>query len=196
MRNFKYSVILPVVLFMCLLLSGACKRHYTPKPEGFIRIDLPEKKYLSFDSTCPFSFEYPAYAAVNPDHSRITEPCWLNIDFNRFHARIYLSYHNVGNDLAMLMEDSRTFAYKHTIKADAIEESLISFPERHVYGVLYDIKGNAASSIQFYLTDSTRHFIRAALYFNSQPNYDSLAPVVEFIREDVIHLAETLVWSK
>jgi gliding motility-associated lipoprotein GldD len=194
MHYFRYSAF--VFLLSAILLEGSCKRHYTPRPEGFIRIDLPEKKYQNFDSTCPFSFAYPVYATINPDHSRITEPCWLNIDFSRFHARIHLSYHQVGDDLAMLMEDSRTFAYKHSIKADAIEESIISYPERHVYGILYDIQGNAASSVQFYLTDSTRHFIRAALYFNIKPNYDSLAPVIEFIREDVIHLTETLVWSK
>ena len=182
-------VILMVMSFIC------CKRHYTPKPAGYLRIDLPEKAYREYDSTCPFSFEYPVYGKIIVDTSRIAEPCWINIEFPRFGGKIHLSYKTVNKNLNTYIEDSRTLAYKHTVKADAITETLYSSDERKVYGLLYEIKGDAASNVQFWVTDSSRHFLRGSLYFNVQPNADSLAPVINFVRDDIIHLVETLKWK-
>jgi gliding motility-associated lipoprotein GldD len=180
-----------------LLLSSfaGCKHHYTPKPAGYLLIDLPEKAYQIYNSSCPYTFEYPLYGKIIPDTSRIAEPCWINIEFPQFAGKIHISYKPVNNNVNTYIEDCRTLAYKHTVKADAIKETLYTDDERKVYGLLYEIKGDAASNVQFYLTDSTRHFLRGALYFNVRPNADSLAPVIDFFREDIMHLIETLEWK-
>ncbi len=143
----------------------------------------------------PYTFEYPSYGKIVPDTDYITEPCWINIDFPEFDGKIHISYKEVNQNLNDFIEDSRTLTYKHTIKAEAIKETVYTNPERKVHGILYDIKGNAASSIQFYLTDSNAHFLRGALYFNVQPDRDSLAPVISFIREDIIHMVESFAWK-
>jgi len=110
-------------------------------------------------------------------------------------GKIHLSYKTIHNNFNELMEDSRRLAYKHTIKADAINEQMFIDDEKHVFGILYDIQGDAASSIQFFATDSTTHFLRGSLYFNVIPNKDSLAPVVSFVKKDIIKLMETLSWT-
>ena len=184
--------ILPLTV---ILTTTGCQRTYTPKPEGYLRIDFPEKAYRLFDSACPYSFEVPVYAYVVPDTDRFSEPYWVNIDFPRFDGKIHISYKKVRNNLDRYTEDSRTLAYKHSIKADAIKETLYGNDSSHVYGILYEIKGNAASSLQFFVTDSTRNFLRGSLYFNVQPNKDSLAPVISFFREDIINLMETVRWK-
>jgi gliding motility-associated lipoprotein GldD len=185
-----------ILIWAILLLSLlCCKRHYTPKPAGYLRIDFPEKTYQIYNSSCPFTFEYPLYGKIIADTSRIAEPCWINIEFPSFGGKIHISYKPVSNNVNVYIEDSRTLAYKHTVKADAISETLYTNDEKKVYGLLYQIKGDAASSVQFYLTDSTRHFLRGSLYFNVQPNADSLAPVIDFFMEDIMHLVETLEWK-
>lgn len=167
-----------------------------PKPRGYFRIDLPEKKYQSYNSDCPFAFEAPAYAFIHPDDAKNAEPCWLNIDFPRFKGRIHISYKQIENNLSTYLEDAHSLAAKHQLKASAISEMVVKHDSIKVYGLIYDIEGNAASSLQFYLTDSTRNFLRGALYFIAPPNSDSLAPVVEFIRKDVFRLIDTFHWKK
>jgi gliding motility-associated lipoprotein GldD len=185
-------VICGVVL---LFFFSACKRNYTPKPRGYFRIDLPEKGYKIYQSNCPYKFEYPVYGTIRTDNSYNSEPCWINIEFPAYNAKIHISYKPVYNNIALLLEDSHALAYKHTIKAQEIQEKLFTYEKRKVYGMIYEIKGNAASSVQFFLTDSTSHYLRGALYFNLQPNADSLAPVIHFFKEDIIHLIETLEWE-
>ena len=185
-------------LFLLLLLcggTGACKRTYTPKPHGYFRISFPEKEYVVYEGPCPYSFEYPVYARVERDREPEAAPCWLNISFPDFHGKLHLTYKEVGQDLGRMLEDTYSLAYKHTVKADAIHERAFRDTVREVYGILYDIRGNAASNVQFYLTDSVRHFIRGALYFKLVPDKDSLAPVIDFIREDIIHMIETFSWK-
>jgi len=181
------------VLFLPAVLTG-CKRTYVPKPDGYLRIDFPEKEYRLFDTAFPYSFEYPVYGSIIPDTDPNTEPYWVNIDFPDFNGQIHISYKPVRGDLDKFTEDSRTLAYKHSIKADAIRETVYADEEAGVYGLLYEIKGNAASSLQFYATDSNRNFLRGSLYFNVQPNKDSLAPVIAFFKDDIIHLIETVRW--
>jgi gliding motility-associated lipoprotein GldD len=177
------------------MLATSCRQNYTPKPRGYLRIDFPEKEYTRFDSSCPYSFSYPVYSRVVPDDDYNSEPCWINIEFPSFEGKIHISYKKVKGNLFEYMEDSRSLAYKHTIKADAIRETVYSDPEANVHGILYDIRGNAASSLQFYLTDSNRHFLRGSLYFNVLPNKDSLAPVIAYFREDIIYLIESFEWK-
>lgn len=132
---------------------------------------------------------------MEKDKDRNAEPCWFNLVFSKYNATIHLSYKDVNKNLSQFIEDAHTLAYKHTIKADAIEENRIVDNRRKVYGLIYDIKGNAASSVQFYVTDSLRHFLRGSLYFNVAPDKDSLAPAIDFFRKDIQHLVETIEWK-
>ncbi len=188
--------------FIVLLLSGfvlfSCGENYSPKPRGYFRIDIPEKEYRVFDSVFPYKFEYPVYAKIKADESPSSEPYWADIHYPDFNASIHLSYKEVNSqeDLVLFFEDSRTFANKQIPKATAIRENIVVSPEADVYGLTYEIAGtNAASTYQFYLTDSLDHFLRGALYFNFHPNNDSLAPVISFIKEDIEHFIETLEWK-
>ncbi len=177
------------------IVALACQRNYTPKPRGYLRVEFPVKSYILFDSTCPFVFEHPVYSRIVADNDYNSEPCWLNIDFPLFDGIIHVSYKKVDENLYDYIEDSRALTYKHTIRADAILETVYTNPDINVYGILYDIKGNAASSLQFYLTDSLRHFLRGSLYFNVEPDKDSLAPVIAYFKEDIIHLMESFEWK-
>jgi gliding motility-associated lipoprotein GldD len=184
-----------MVLMLTLIGMGSCRQHHTPKPRGYFRINLPEKEYATFEEEYPYVFEYPNYATIIPDTSANAEKYWLNISFKELNGQIHVSYKAVNNNFNQLMEDSRKLAYKHTIKADAINERMFYDEINNVTGVLYEIKGNAASPMQFYATDSLHHFIRGSLYFNAIPNQDSIAPVVNFIQDDVIRLMESLRWK-
>jgi gliding motility-associated lipoprotein GldD len=185
-----------LISVLVLLTVVGCKQGYTPKPLGYHRIDFPEKEYQVYHSDCPFTFEFPVYGEVRQDLSPGAEPCWLNIQFPEYNGTIHLSYKPVQQNLSKLTEDARSLTYKHTVKAEAISEKLFTKPQRDVHGILYDVKGNAASSLQFFLTDSSNHFVRGSLYFQVQPNKDSLAPVIDFFREDVIHFMESFRWKQ
>jgi len=144
----------------------------------------------------PYRFEIPDYSKILPDKDRLAEPNWVNLQIPAHKAVVHISYKKVENNLGKLMEDSRTLAYKHTIKADAINERTFVNPERKVSGTIYQIEGNAASPLQFYLTDSVHNFLRGALYIREVPNIDSLRPVIDFLTPDVIHLIETTEWTR
>lgn len=169
---------------------------YSPKPRGYSRIDFPAKEYRLYDTTCPYTFEIPVYSQMMADKDAKTEPCWLNLEFPRFKATLYLSYKPVNNNISKYLDDSHDFAKRHQIKATGVDEVVILRDSAKVYGLLFDISGNAASSLQFYLTDSTRHFLRGSLYFNSVPNIDSLKIVVDFLKADVLHMINTTSWKK
>ena len=190
-----------LLLFLCV--SNSCREVAVPKPKGHFRIDLPEKQYLQFNdqsgvrSKMPFSFEYPAYGHLSFQSETGHDPGWFNIEFPSYKAKIYLTYKDVKNDFAGLMEQTYTMNVKnHITKADAISEQPFISQENKVFGILYDLKGNTASAVQFYVTDSISHYLRGSLYFSAEPDPDSLAPVIEFFRDDIIHLIETLKWKK
>lgn len=182
----------------CLLFCSACHQSgYSPKPRGYYRIEFPQKTYLSYSASCPFSFDYPAYARVERDSSQGAEPCWLNVQYPEFQGTLNISYKQIVSVkmFHQLTEDARDFAYKHAVKATNIEEIPISFPARHVYGMYYQIDGNTASSAQFYLTDSNHHYLRAALYFNVEPRIDSIRPVLDFIKKDLDRMISSFQWK-
>ncbi len=167
-----------------------------PKPRGYFRIELPAKEYQELDSIYPYKFEYPVYAVISKDLHSPDQVNWINIDFPAFNARIHVSYKTVENNLDVFTEDSHSLVMKHIPKASAIEEIRIDNELNDIHGIVYDIRGTgAASPYQFYITDSTHHFLRGALYFNTLPNNDSLAPVIEFLKEDIMHLLETAQWK-
>ncbi len=185
-------------LFFSLLFLVACTGgNYTPKPRGYFNIELPKKAYRRFDQGCVFSFDYPVYAKMVADDSRDTRRCWYNLSFPQFNGRLHLTYYDINSkeEYENLVEDARTFAFKHTVKANAIDQKMINYPEQNVYGIYYAIEGNTASSVQFFLTDSTRHYFRGALYFNERPRYDSIQPVVNFIKQDIDRLIGTFRWK-
>jgi len=183
-----------IITTLVVFLAG-CKQKFTPKPRGYFRIDFPVKEYVSMTPGYPYSFEIPAYSYATPDNSQFSEPNWVNIHIPGNKAEIHLSYKPVANNLFVYTEESRELTYKHTQKASAIEERLFVNRGERVYGTIYLISGNAASPIQFYLTDSTHHFLRGALYIRDVPNIDSLKPVIDFLVPDVIRLIETTVWT-
>ncbi|MHC1777428.1 MAG: gliding motility lipoprotein GldD [Lentimicrobium sp.] len=179
-----------------LLIFGSCGEPSTPKPAGYFRIDMPKREYRLLDSIFPYSFEYPVYARISSDIHAPAEANWINIDFPRFKGRLHLSYKAVHNNLNTYTEDAHSLVMKHIPKASAIEEIRIENNAQRIFGLIYDIRGTgAASSYQFYITDSTSHFLRGALYFSVIPNNDSLAPVIDFIKGDIQHLLETVKWK-
>ncbi len=193
-----------VIIFavFVILFSSGCKEKYTPKPRGYFRIDFPEKKYHLLPAGFPYQFEVPDYSRIVEVKNEYNMPFWINVSVPANKAEIHISYYDLApgkttgkTQLNELMEESRTLAYKHTIKADAIEEQVFMNPAKKVYGLIYKIEGNAASPMQFFLTDSTTHFLRGALYIREVPNIDSLGPVIDFLEPDVIRLIETTTWN-
>lgn len=185
-------------IVITLLLAGCGSDHdYSPKPRGYFRIDLPAKAYQQYNGGCPFTFDYPKYAKVELDSMRGSKPCWLNVQFPQFQGTLHLSYEDITSKKMFneLVEDAYLFATKHTSKASSIEQTPISDPARKMYGLYYTIDGNTASNAQFFLTDSTRHYIRAALYFRSEPKLDSIQPVLTFIKKDMDVVIRTLKWK-
>lgn len=189
-RKYKIGI---GILFLGIFL--ACGKPPVPKPRGYFRIDFPLKEYTQFISDCRYSFEIPVYAHMLPSQVSTAEKCWYNMTFKSYKATLYLTYKPVEGDLSAYTEDIRRIVYKHIIKADDIIETPIYRPGKNVYGVLYDIRGNTASAVNFYITDSISGFLSGSLYFNVQPNKDSLAPAIDFFREDIVHLINTFEWD-
>lgn len=194
----KYKLLLLVLI----ILAWGCKEKYTPKPRGFFRISFPEKKYQPIENQFPYQFDIPKYVQVVPDYQNPGQQWWINLEVPENKAEVHISYYNLQNNtkparemLAEFMEETRELAYKHSVKANAIEERIFVNPEDNVFGTVYRIEGNAASPIQFFLTDSTRHFLRGALYIRATPDIDSLKPVIEFLERDVVQIIETTKWK-
>jgi len=193
------KILIPVIAFLLLF---ACKEKYTPKPREYFRIDFPEKKYHALQPGFPYQFDIPDYSEIVPDSDNPNQPYWINVSVPANKAEIHISYYDIPNQknsgrlvLNKFMEEARELAYKHTMKADAIQEQVFMNPAKKVYGLIYKIEGNAASPMQFFLTDSTSHFLRGALYISEVPNIDSLQPVIDFLEIDIIRLIETTTWN-
>jgi len=192
-----------VVLFslLAILLHSCSEPSFTPKPRAYPRVVYPEKAYRQFDENyCQFTFEYPEYTIIQQDSSFFDEepahPCWFNIYFPAFDSKIHCSYYEVGKQKSFerLKLDAFEMADWHNKRANYIDEIKISKPEDQVYGFAFEIQGPAASSFQFFLTDSTEHFMRGALYFNTRAQPDSLAPIVAFVKTDILKMIETFKW--
>ena len=193
-----------ITLLLCVAFAGllsACHGDFTPKQKAYPRVVYPEKRYeLYSPSTCPYEFEKPVYAQIKIDTvfmgKKLLEPCWMNIEFPDFNGTINLTYKEITkeNNLNKLIEDAHKMSFKHSKKANYIDEVLIT-NKNGVGGLLYNVGGDAASNIQFFLTDTTHHYIRGALYFNNEPNTDSMAPVIDFVKKDLDHFLETFKWK-
>ncbi len=183
------------ILSILALMLLSCSRPVAPKPYGYYRITLPEHSYQLFEqNSYPYSFLYSSSATIQLVQYE-NERYWINIVYPTLNASIHCSYKPVRGNLRQLTDDAWEFVFNHAIKASAIPEHAYENPEARTYGVFCELKGNTASPMQFFLTDSTRHFFRGAVYFNCVPNQDSLAPVIEYMQEDVLNLIETLRWN-
>ncbi len=193
--SLKQTVIFILILFVFASCSG--NHDYSPKPRGYYRIVFPKKDYQAYDAGCPFNFLYPKYAVIEPDKIGGTKPCWLNMQFPQFKGTLHLSYEHIQSkkEFNELVEDAHKLSFKHTVKATSIDQGMIAYPDRSVYGIYYTIDGNAASSVQFYLTDSTKNYIRGALYFNTEPRLDSIQPVLTFVKKDVDLMIKSFRWK-
>lgn len=191
-KKLKKSLLILLFTGALALLFVSCT-NYTPKPRGYFRIDLKDKVYDTAHIAEPVIFEYPSNVARIVQHRGEEE--FFDIVYPAYNARVYCSYKSINGNFYEISEDSRKFVYKHVVKADAISEQPYENPEKNMYGILYEIKGNAASQVQFLLTDSVKHFLRGALYFNNRPNKDSIAPVAEYITEDIVRIMESAEWN-
>ena len=185
--NFKF-----LIFNLAVLVFVSCANINTPKPYGYYRITVPDTAYMPFEESCPYSFALSRNAVVQP---RADEPYWMDLWYPALDAKIHCSYKPVRNNLRELTNDALEFVYRNASFASSIPEREYAHPEAQVYGVLFDLEGNTASSCQFFVTDSMHRFFRASVYCNCQPNADSLAPVYEYLRKDVIKMVETFEWK-
>lgn len=195
--EYRLKTILFLFPFLLLYACGSGSKDYSPKPRGYFRIDFPKKTYKTYNGSGPYSFDFPEYAAISKDNTPHADPRWINIDYPQFNGKLHLSYYDIHSpaQFNQLVEDSRTLAFKHTVKATGIDEARIAYPEKSVYGLYYTIEGNTASSAQFFLTDSNKHYLRAALYFDEVPRIDSIQPVLEFVKQDLKVFIKSFRWK-
>jgi gliding motility-associated lipoprotein GldD len=196
MKKTRFFKVLWILGSILMILPVSCKRDYTPKPRGYFRISFPPKSYKTLNLPVPYDFHIPAYSYAEPDSFNLDQPYWLTLQIPSNHAQIHISYIKLNGNLSTHIENSRSLAYKHSEKASSIEEQIFINPINKVYGTLYTIRGNAASPMQFYLTDSITNFLRGALYIKEVPNADSLRPVIKFLSEDVLQLVESTKWKR
>ncbi|NNC69698.1 MAG: gliding motility lipoprotein GldD [Flavobacteriaceae bacterium] len=179
-----------LMLITCIsTILISCKEETLPKPKAFLRLAYNEVDYKKTAASCPYKFEFSEIAVANPN-----EKCWMNIRYPSLKASLNLTYRPIENNLKELLLESEKLTYKHSIKADGISAQPYENNEKNVYGSLLEVTGNAASPLQFHLTDSTKHFITGALYFEVQPNYDSILPAIKYVEKDIKHLMETFEW--
>lgn len=181
-----------VIFIFSSLALLSCGKETTPKPAGDLRLEYPKAQYQKFDPNCNYSFEYSDFAKI----ADAKKPCWYYVNYPSMKAKLFFTYYPIQNDFADHVKEAEKMVYEHTIKASSIDTKSFEYPEKKVYGNFYELKGQSASNLQFYITDSTKHFVTAYLYFNTRPKPDSLAPAVEYIKKDMLHLLDTFEWKK
>ncbi|HBH24383.1 MAG TPA: gliding motility lipoprotein GldD [Cytophagales bacterium] len=192
----RYKVF--IILFPVFLagLTG-CKKSLMPKPKGFNRIVLPDHQYTQLPDSLPYQFEYSGHAKIHADSSWIAERYWIDIYYPELDATIQVSYKPVKEQQALLEQYLGT-AYqltsKHQVKAYAIDQQIFETKSGKT-AVMARLKGEVPSQYQFFTTDSTHHFLRGALYFKTATQNDSLAPVIDYMRQDILHMLNTLQWN-
>ena len=184
-----------IKLVMIFLISGmiySCKEKTVPKPEGYLRLEYPEPQYQEFKSDCPFVFQY----STNQSKMVKDSSCWYNVVYPSMKGKLYLTYYSLeNNSLKNLIKQSEKLVYEHTIRAAAINPKLFINKEKKVFGTFFELTGESATNFQFYVTDSSKHFLQGSFYFRAQPKPDSLQPAVDYIKRDVFHLIESVKWK-
>jgi gliding motility-associated lipoprotein GldD len=184
-----------VIISVCFFFVACSEEFYTPKPRGFFRIDIQEANYTSLKRNYPYFFEYSNLAYIDSLHGR--EQYWINLEYSDLNATLHITYKSViTNSLTDLINDSRTLVFKQIIRADDVLESHILDTTTNLYGKIYETIGNdAACPFQFWVTDRRKHFLRGSLYLNQVPQNDSLAPIINYLKKDMMHLIETFKWN-
>lgn len=189
-----------IVCVGLIVILFACNSTFTPKPKGYFKIDLPKKEYKVFNQPgYPYTFEYPVYAEVVKDSlffgEKTENPWWVNIQFPQFNGKVYVSYKTIaGGNFNTLVNDAFKLTGKHSQKAYSIDDSAI-VTNNGIHGMFFKVGGDVATANQFFLSDTTKHFLRGALYFDATPNEDSLNLVNSFLMEDVKHMINTFKWT-
>jgi gliding motility-associated lipoprotein GldD len=186
-----------IFFFLGIVLLMGCERNYLPKPLGYNRLDLPKAEYALMSDSLPYIFEYNTHARVLDDTSSISERYWIEIYYPTLKANIHLTYKDLRQNEKLLreyLEDAYRLTSKHQIKAYAINEVITITPKGKT-AVIAELEGEVPSQFQFTITDSTHNFIRGALYFETKVANDSLAPAIEFMKKDIMHLINTLEWN-
>lgn len=178
------------LFFILFFTVIGCKNDVLPKPASYLRLDYPEAEYVTFKGDCPYEFDMNSKAIVKEDKN-----CGYSITYPKMKATIYLTYKPVNNDMNKLLRDAQKLTYEHVIKADDILEQPYINPDKKVYGMFYQVDGNAATNSQFYATDSIKHFVTGSVYFYAKPNFDSIMPAASYIKNDMQRLMETLKWK-
>lgn len=187
-----------IYLYLIILsITFSCTETINPKPKGYYRIGFLKKTYSIYeDAICNYKFKIPDYAIVNKENTDSINTCWFNIVFPKYKATIYMSYRSIiDSNLYQYTEETRELTMKHVQKANSINTYAKTSYNQKSHGLVYEVAGDAASPLQFYITDSTKHFIRGALYFYSVPNFDSIQPVYEFIKTDIDTLIGSFEWT-
>ena len=187
----------PFFFITILLLAFSCEEAYTPKPKGFNRIDLPEHSYRVLPDSFPYQFEYSKLSTLESAQSKFSERYWITLNYEDFEAIVQLTYKNLQDpsiDTDVLLNEAFELTKQHQVKAYSIEESLVALRNGQVASIA-ELEGEVPTQFQFYTSDSTQHFFRGALYFNTAMKNDSLAPVIEFIKTDIMHMLNTFEWT-
>lgn len=186
-----------LLLFIFTSFLFACEEAYTPKPKGYNRIDLPQAEYEILPDSFPYRFEYSSLATLVSAQSKSSERYWLTLDYVPFEAIVQLTYKDLSDpriETDVLLNEAFELTMQHQVKAYAIEESLLQMPNGQVASIA-ELEGEVPTQFQFYTSDSTDHFFRGALYFNTALKNDSLAPVIEYIKGDIIHMLNSFEWK-
>jgi gliding motility-associated lipoprotein GldD len=179
-------------IFLIISTQISCYENNLPKPKGFLNLEYPIPEYIEKSNSCGFTFEINKRALIENQ----SKECWNKIIYPDMKATIYLSYFKVKNNINSLLEDAYQMPMKHVNRAIEIPEKTYYDEKNKTFGSLFRVEGNAASQLQFFLTDSISNFLVGSLYFYSKPNYDSLMPAARYIENDMLHLMETLNWKK
>jgi gliding motility-associated lipoprotein GldD len=188
MNSFK--IFFSGAALLLILTNASCKEDTLPKPKAQLRLEYKDAEYRDLSSDCPYAIQISAQAGA-----KLNSKCWVNINYPDLNASINITYRPVKNNLKELFREAEKLTFNHAIKADGISSIPFENKVNRTYGAIYEVTGNAASPIQFHLTDSTKNFITGAVYFNVEPNYDSIVPAVKYLEKDVKHLMETLKWK-
>lgn len=178
--------LIPLVQFSIF----SCKDEVLPKPSSYLRLDYPEASYVQFENQCPFKFQMNSEAIIKGE-----KDFGFTITYPKMKATIYLTYKPVQNNIDKLLRDAQKLTYEHVIKADDILEQPFMNSKKKVFGMFYQVDGNAATNSQFYVTDSVKNFVTGSVYFYAKPNFDSIMPAASYVRNDMQRLMETLEWK-
>ncbi len=180
-----------LVCLLVLSIVFSCKEDTLPKPKAQLRLEYPQAKYMELSQNCNYSFDVNALAVTKSNNN-----CDIEIRYPNMNGTIFITYKKVDGNLKKLVIDAEKLTYDHTVKADGIRPEVFENPEDKVYGVFHEVDGNAASQAQFFVTDSTNHFLTGALYFNTKPNYDSILPAAAYLKKDMRIIMESLRWRE